>query len=283
MSTDRSLPSPQCRNCGAPLTGRWCAACGQKALGDEERRLGHLLGQFAHELFHLDGKLPRSLLSLLFRPGQLSIDYLSGRRARHLSPIALFLLINLAYFLAPPLSDFNLGLEEQLQLQPYSAWIQPMVERRLQNRSLEMSDYAARYRASTEHLAESLIIVHLPMLALVLLLLFPRRPIYYAEHFVVATHLFSLLLLLLLLFSALMASLHQLHQYMFEAALPLRLNPLQGVFGAILGAVWLVWVKRVYRIDWWRAVLVAIAAFAGLALAHLGYRLLQFLLVFAST
>jgi hypothetical protein len=282
--SDPHLPrSPSCSNCATPLRGRWCAACGQKVIDDADRRFGHLLAQFAHELFHFDGKLPRTLAALLLHPGRFGVDYLAGRRARYLSPIALFLLINLVYFLAPPLSDFNLSLDEQLHMQPYSALIQPLVEQRLDRRSIDLPEYVAGYASATEHVAKSLIIVHLPMLALVLLLLFPRRPMYYAEHFVIATQLFSLLLALVLLFSALMASAFHLHQWLSAGEFPLRWAQGRWIFGAVLGGLWLVSLRRVYRIGWPRALFVAVASFGGLVLAHFLYRLLQFLLVFALT
>ena len=78
-----------CTNCSAPVDGRYCASCGQKCFESSDRRFGHLLSEFAHGLTDLDGRVWRSLLALLFRPGLLSLDYNEGRRARWLSPVTL--------------------------------------------------------------------------------------------------------------------------------------------------------------------------------------------------
>lgn len=271
-----------CGNCGAVLTGPWCAACGQKVLSDSDRRFGHLLGQFAHEAFHADGKLPRTLAALLFRPGALSIAYLNGQRLRYISPIGLFLMINLVYFLAPPMTDFNLSLADQINIQPYSGLIEPLVQARVESRQVELADYARAYGASTERLAKTLIILHLPLLALVLMLAFPRRPLYYAEHFVVATHLFSFLLLLALVAGPLRLALGHLATESFDAMALFRL--IWRLMPLVFMAWWLVALRRIYQTGWPRAGVTLVIWLIGLVVTHmLVYRPAQFLLVFAVT
>lgn len=80
----------QCINCGAPLAGNYCARCGQPA--HVHRKLAHMAGEFLHNLFHLDTRAWRTLPLLLFRPGKLTHDYIHGKRARYISPLAMFLL-----------------------------------------------------------------------------------------------------------------------------------------------------------------------------------------------
>lgn len=80
----------QCINCGAPLAGNYCARCGQPA--HVHRKLAHMAAEFLHNLFHLDTRAWRTLPLLLFRPGRLTHDYIHGKRARYISPLAMFLL-----------------------------------------------------------------------------------------------------------------------------------------------------------------------------------------------
>jgi hypothetical protein len=80
----------QCINCGAPLAGNYCARCGQPA--HVHRKLAHMAGEFLHNLFHLDTRAWRTLPLLMFRPGRLTHDYIHGKRARYISPLAMFLL-----------------------------------------------------------------------------------------------------------------------------------------------------------------------------------------------
>lgn len=78
-----------CLNCKAPLTGPFCAACGQKA--EVHRTLSAIWHDILHSVLHFDGKLWRTLPMLAFRPGELTRRYVHGERARFVSPMALFL------------------------------------------------------------------------------------------------------------------------------------------------------------------------------------------------
>ena len=78
-----------CLNCGAALTGPYCAACGQMA--HLHRSLIGLWHDIAHGVFHFEGKVWRTLPMLAWRPGDLTRRYVHGERARFVSPLALFL------------------------------------------------------------------------------------------------------------------------------------------------------------------------------------------------
>ncbi|HWA01200.1 MAG TPA: DUF3667 domain-containing protein [Caulobacterales bacterium] len=78
-----------CANCGAELSGRYCHACGQAA--HVHRSLLHMGEEVLHGIFHFDTKTWRTLPRLAFRPGTLTRDYIEGKRARYVSPLALFL------------------------------------------------------------------------------------------------------------------------------------------------------------------------------------------------
>lgn len=78
-----------CANCGAVVADRYCAACGQAS--HVHRSLAHLVEESLHGVLHFDTKIWRTLPKLFFRPGTLSRDYIDGKRARYVSPLALFL------------------------------------------------------------------------------------------------------------------------------------------------------------------------------------------------
>ena len=94
-----------CANCGAALAGRYCHVCGQR--GHVHRSVLHLLEEFFHGLFHLDGKILRTAPLLLFRPGALTRRYVEGQRVRFVSPIALFLFSVFLMFFAVATIDSN--------------------------------------------------------------------------------------------------------------------------------------------------------------------------------
>ncbi len=90
--------SERCQNCGAVVTGRFCAACGQR-VEHEVHSLGYFLGEATEDLTHADSRLWRTLVALVFRPGFLTREYFAGRRARYLPPVRLYLVLSVLVFL----------------------------------------------------------------------------------------------------------------------------------------------------------------------------------------
>lgn len=86
-----------CLNCGAPLSGRFCAACGQKVLPPDPS-LRDVTHEFFHELLHLDGRLFRTIRLLFTRPGFLTREMGQGRRARYIGPVRLYLTFSILFF-----------------------------------------------------------------------------------------------------------------------------------------------------------------------------------------
>ncbi len=80
-----------CLNCGTFLAGSHCHACGQRA------RVHRTLRAFGHDLLHgvlhFEGKTWRTLPLLAWKPGRLTREYIDGKRASYVSPIALFLFV----------------------------------------------------------------------------------------------------------------------------------------------------------------------------------------------
>lgn len=86
-----------CKNCSQPLTGQYCNLCGQR---DRSRMISlwELFRDLVGDLFELDSRLWRSVLPLLFRPGQLTQDYLAGRQVRYTPPLRMYIVISIVFF-----------------------------------------------------------------------------------------------------------------------------------------------------------------------------------------
>lgn len=91
--------SAACDNCGARLRGPYCHACGQSA-DRHHRSLPHLAWEAVESLFHLDGRLLRTVPDLFLRPGRLARDYMEHRIARHVPPFRTFLVALLVFIFA---------------------------------------------------------------------------------------------------------------------------------------------------------------------------------------
>lgn len=85
-----------CPNCGAALHGDYCSKCGQPA--HLHRTLGHMIEEFLHGLLHFDTRAWRTLPMLVFRPGTLTREYIHGKRAKYISPLAMYLLVVFTMF-----------------------------------------------------------------------------------------------------------------------------------------------------------------------------------------
>lgn len=86
-----------CPNCGAAVSGNFCHECGQETvLHPPSTR--EFLHEFIGHYVALEGKLWKSLLLLLFRPGQLTLEYINGRRVRYIQPLRLYLTFSLIFF-----------------------------------------------------------------------------------------------------------------------------------------------------------------------------------------
>ena len=86
-----------CANCGqafVPEQRRFCPECGQETRV-RPPRLGEFLQQFGGAYFATEGALWRTLKLLLFKPGELTRQYLAGRRKHYVLPLRLYLSISL--------------------------------------------------------------------------------------------------------------------------------------------------------------------------------------------
>ena len=85
-----------CLNCGTPLSGAYCFACGQKA--HVHRSVRAFFQDFVQGLFNFEGKIWRTLPMLAWCPGLMTRRYIAGERARFISPVALYLFTVFAMF-----------------------------------------------------------------------------------------------------------------------------------------------------------------------------------------
>ena len=109
-----------CLNCGTELRGQYCGKCGQRAR-NRLISLWELLSEAFGDLLELDSRLWRTLIPLLIRPGQLTRDYLEGRRARYMPPFRMYLVLSVVFFVVAffdPRDDLSLLFEPEPEPTP---------------------------------------------------------------------------------------------------------------------------------------------------------------------
>jgi hypothetical protein len=144
-----------CLNCGTPLVGSHCHACGQKA--HLHRTIGGFLHDLLHGVLHFEGKTWHTIRDLTWRPGRLTRDYIDGRRQRYVSPIALFLFVVFISFAAFQIvggasaltPDSNVDSLEAVE-QEYQTTLSTLEERREELREARREDAPVKNLSALE-------------------------------------------------------------------------------------------------------------------------------------
>jgi len=220
----------KCRNCGTGLVGPYCSQCGQ-AVRDLDRPFRELALEWLGAVAAFDARVLGTLVPLITRPGQLTINYLAGRRARYVHPLKLYFVISLALFFALALSGYGVvyetnnpsqtmtfswgGVEDDsdqvppteteaeatpvveepaavLQIDDERGWIE---SRLIAIGERYVADPAAFNRLFVNRLAKAVFLL-VPIFALLLKLFFPRTV--YLHHLVFSLHLHAFAFLVIL-------------------------------------------------------------------------------------
>ena len=89
----------ECLNCGHPLelSDRYCPNCSQ-ANSTKHLSMKDFVGEFFNDFVNFDTRLVRTLQTMLRRPGQISLDFIAGRRMTYANPFRLLLSVAIIYF-----------------------------------------------------------------------------------------------------------------------------------------------------------------------------------------
>jgi hypothetical protein len=281
--------APRCKNCDGPLTGRYCANCGQRAdvHVPSTRELVH---EALEGLTHSDSRLWRTLFLLWFRPGALTEEFLAGRRAVSLPPFRLYLIISVTFFLilsvspAPNLRIVQVSLSDKPAVQDVPlrdancdevtvfSSTHPDWNTRIRHACVEIRrDNALGLQRNLIATLPKALFVFLPLIAFLHMLLYWRPRRRYAEQLVFFLHLqalfFSIGILMVLVGDL-------AHHWPAFTGVGNVLTPLLGWTLPIYTVLAL---RRVFKNGWLKTLLKALC----LAVAYLLVALLVWLGAFA--
>ncbi len=106
-----------CSNCATPLTGGFCASCGQKNTS-LTRPIWYLISDLTEDIISKDSKLFRSIGQIIFHPGSLTRDFMDGKRARFIPPVRFYLLCTLTFFITLAVADVAIWKIEFIEEAP---------------------------------------------------------------------------------------------------------------------------------------------------------------------
>jgi len=178
-----------CTNCQTEFIGSYCPSCGEKKFDKHDLTIAHFAEETVEGLFHFDNKFFRTIKTLFTSPGQLSLDYVSGRKSRFVKPFQFFLIVNLIYFLLPLSNPFSLPLENYIQYRPFTNYnTVATLNAKLAKEHTTIVNYEPRFKEEMHVNSKEFILVFIPAYALIFGLLFFNKKRTFAEHLVFATH-----------------------------------------------------------------------------------------------
>lgn len=226
---------PNCLNCGAALQGTFCHACGQKA-SSVHLGMHDFVHEATHEFLHLDGKILQTVKLLVVRPGELTREFLAGRRARYISPVRVYLTFSLIFFtlvaLLPGVTEGMVKVDRKGLNQDTE------FERRLEGgmRKIEQ-DNELLGQAVLKNLPRVMFVL-MPIFALLTWLFYRKQQRYYIAHLYYSIHFHAFVFLVMTLY-ALLARLvlpKPAAALLILSVLPYHFIALRRVFGGSRGA-----------------------------------------------
>jgi len=98
MSSFKLRKEKDCLNCGHQVDDHFCPKCGQENIEVKENAV-HMVAHAIADYFHFEHKFFGTLKPLLFKPGQLTKEYVSGKRMSFIHPIRLYIFVSIVFFL----------------------------------------------------------------------------------------------------------------------------------------------------------------------------------------
>ena len=231
MTGQTTTHRSHCQNCGSPLQGPYCSACGQHDV-DYSGSFWHIVEDGLEGALHFDGKFFKSARFIFTRPGFLTTEFIAGHRARYMHPVRLYIFASFLFFAVSLLTSHNwnpregsalgasagknLGTVEELApkrkeapLVPATSQIPPAAVKRSWlddplRITVDPQDKVSKKDFTNEiwHLMPAMLILCLPLLALILKAIYLKSGRPYLDHLIFALHVQAVAFLSFLLIKA---------------------------------------------------------------------------------
>lgn len=210
----------QCPNCKAILHGQFCFACGQNQKS-VDGPFYSLASEALEDIFQPNSRTFRTLLAVCFKPGFLTREYFSGRRARYIQPVRLYFITSITFFFIISLMSgsvtstidadgdiINIEADETAKVDEIDLeFLSPEVPAAFRVKISEQVEKARRLanedpdkiKDMVVDAAPPLIFALLPIFAALLKLFYWGKDRFYTQHLVLALHNHSFLFIAFLL------------------------------------------------------------------------------------
>lgn|GEM_PF-2626639 len=193
VTTPADHTDESCPNCGQPGMATYCSQCGEKRRDRTDWKLSSIASEACAEITNLEhSKLWHTFRLLLFKPGQLTREYWSGRRKRFLGPVKLYLvffaLSLVLYSIHRPTAVYDV---RTLAAFDSAGKLPRLLGELAAKRGMPTEQFAQEVNARWQSYISMSQVAYPVFVALALMLLFRRRGLYFAEHLIFALHLLA--------------------------------------------------------------------------------------------
>ena len=255
-----------CPNCGSVADGNYCPQCGQKTHLPEDT-FWRMIARFVGQYFNYDSKMWRTLKTLLFYPGKLTLEYRAKRRQRYIPPISLYMFVTIVFFLILSIADSGSSSNNTAAATPYQDSVAAQhytdsadaslakqnikVNVKREKRILAFRHWLKAHRRKSgealnmdmEHNFPKIFFLMIPVLALLLKICFAKdKNYYFVDHAVFAMHV---------------------HSFAFIIILFAIINPFEKADNAVSNAILLMGslyfilaLRKVYHTKWLRSIFI---------------------------
>ena len=262
----------------------YCARCGEKRPHRDDWKLQSIAGETFSELTNVEhSKLWQTLKLLVFKPGELTREYWTGRRKTYLGPVKLYLVFFALSLLLYSIHQATAVYDVRtLTAMAPEGPLALKLARAATERGVAVSSFTQEVSSRWQSYISMSQLAYPLVVALALKLLFLRRQLYFAEHLIFALHVLAFVYLAFAI----------LWPLYFLAVSPAQNsgNPLSPAYVAstAAGFLWMlvylvVALRRAYGDNWLRASIYATLVFAVYFVASTALATASLLLAIART
>jgi hypothetical protein len=261
-----------CQTCGDTRQDNFCPNCGEKKFNPHALSIKHFAEETFEGFWHFDTKFFRSVLTLLTRPAELSVQYRKGITVRFMKPLSLFLVANLIFFILPLHNLFSLPMYNYLNFEPFKTAGKTIesVRNKLKESNQTEKELTTSFNTRIRSTSKVFIILFIPFFAIIFAMFFFRSGERFGGHLVFAIHFMTFLVVLFLIQSIVFSILPISYSTGVGDAM------VSAIDGLILSVYLTFAIRRFYATPWWQAILSSLVIIFIFMYAVQAYRIFLF-------
>lgn len=185
-----------CPTCGSEVEENFCGVCGEKRLNRHDFSFRHFAEETFEGFTHFDNKFFRTAYQLIFKPGQVSVDFCHGKKVPYMKPFPMFIICNILFFLlVGDINMFSQPLYSFIHYTPYTYFNTRETVQTMISSEAEYKTLAIAFNQKMGAESKAFLAIFIPILALGSMTVNYRRRTYFSEHLIFGIHYFTVVIM----------------------------------------------------------------------------------------